>query len=405
MSVLWMDDPSYYATLTNQNIRYLVGIGGLTISAGNGRFGGNAWTAFSSSNWSKTQNIGTVVTGTAAISFNVTNLPATGNAGILSFFDSATLQCDLRITPAGTLLVTRNGTQIGSTSTFAFATNVWHRVEFKITIDASAGSIEVRVDGNAVIGPTGSLNTKNSAATNTSFNEVGFGNNVSGQNMTAFANDLVVTNTSSPNADFLGDVRCFLRLPNADSSVQWTNTWASFINSHSYALGDQLKDSNGNIQQVTVAGTSQGAGTPTWATTGGVNTTTGGVTFTVVGSGANPGAHNWMAVSEPLVDGDDSYNTDSTPGDTDLFTLPILPAGANGILAVDNVLYCRKDDAGVRTISNEISSGGTVANAPNLALSTSFVFNDFISETDPNTGLAWTVSAANNLLVGYEEIA
>jgi hypothetical protein len=73
-----------------------------------------------------------------------------------------------------------------------------------------------------------------------------------------------------------------------------------------------------------------------------------------------------MAVSEPIVDGDNSYNSDSVVNDVDLFTIQALPAGAANISAVDNVIYCRKDDAGTRTISNEIKSGTTTSNAQTL---------------------------------------
>src|SRR5579863_3384687 len=132
MSVLWMDDPSYYAG-AQLSTRYAVSVGASGVGTG-GRFGGSAWTGFISATYNRTQIIASTVTGVAAVSFLFPSFPA-GNVGLLSFWDSATLQCDLRMNSAGQLFVTRNGTQIGSTSTLSMTTNVWYRIEFKITID------------------------------------------------------------------------------------------------------------------------------------------------------------------------------------------------------------------------------------------------------------------------------
>ena len=56
-------------------------------------------------------------------------------------------------------------------------------------------------------------------------------------------------------------------------------TWTA---THAYKLGDQIGDSNGNIDTVSVAGTS-GAAEPTWSTTVGGTTTDGPVTWVNIG--------------------------------------------------------------------------------------------------------------------------
>jgi hypothetical protein len=112
-----------------------------------------------------------------------------------------------------------------------------------------------------------------------------------------------------------------------------------------------------------------------------------------------------MAVSEIPEDSDNSYNTDSTPGDVDLFSHPNLPAGAQNIAAVDNVVVARKDDAGTRSIASQTKSGTTTATGATVALSTSYAFVDQVTETDPNTSAAWTVSGVNSALFGYKEVA
>lgn len=401
MSVLWMDDCSFYKT-ADLSVRYQTTTG-VTVSAGTGRFGTNSFHYGGANTQVRRSLSSSIATGTLAFSFKFASLPAS-NTQIMAFYDSGTVQVDLRITPTGALIVTRNGTQIGSTSTNLLNPNVWYRIEFQATIDPSAGVIEVHVDGSSSgwIPSTGSLNTRNTA--NSSFNQANWGNNAVGANITADFNDVVCTDSNSPNAGFLGDKRIFLRLQQANSSVTWTPTFASFLNSHAYVLGEQFKDSNGNVQQCTTAGTSASSGTPTWATTGGSTTTSGTATFTVVGSGSNPGAQNWMAVSESAEDGDSSYNADSNPGDIDLFTYANLPAGAQNIAAVDNVVFARKDDAGTRQIQSWMSSSGTTQGSSTVTLSTTYQFVDLIQETDPHTSSAWTASGVNALLVGYKEI-
>lgn len=74
-----------------------------------------------------------------------------------------------------------------------------------------------------------------------------------------------------------------------DGGVKWLNqgplaaSYANWLMRNNYAVGNEIVDSNGNIQVATVAGTS-GPGAPTWSTT--VNTTTsdGGVTWNEIGS-------------------------------------------------------------------------------------------------------------------------
>lgn len=401
MSILWADDPSFYAT-ANLSSRY--NTAGLGVESGQGRFGGNAWGATNSSGAVIRKTVATAVTGTMGFSFAWCGASITSI--IASFMDSASTQVDVRVTGAGQLIVTRNGTQIGSTSTNALTSGVWYRIEFKTTIDPSAGVIEVRVNGSSTgwIPSTSGLNTR--ATANTSFNQIQIGG-ASNSSTHNYFNDWLYTDSNSPNANFLGDKRCFLLSPNADSSVQWTNTWASWAASTVMVVGQQYKDGNGNVQQVTAvtSDAKTGSSPPTWATTGGSPTTDNHVTTVVIGSGSNPGAHNWMAVSEIPEDSDNSYNTDSTPGDVDLFSHPNLPAGAQNIAAVNNVLVARKDDAGTRSIASQIKSGATTSTGATVALSTSYVFIDQIAETDPNTSAAWTVSGVNSMLGGYKEIA
>lgn len=398
MSILWMDDPSFYSA-AQLSPRYAA-VNDITVTASVGRFGGFAWASTFPTAAFLTQVVPTTVTGTLAASFNVTSF-ASGGGRILAFYDTGTAQLSLTVLSNGQLQISRGSTVL-ATSSKGITQGVWYRIEFQTTINSTTGSIEVRVNGVDWIGPTTGLNTQNTS--NASFDQIWLGSVGSSQDIDFYANDFFCTDSNTPNAGFLGDIRCFVESPNTNSSVTWTPNWASFANSFAYTLGVQFKDSNGNVQRCTTAGTSQASGAPTWATTGGVTTTSGSAVFTVVGTGSNPGALNWMAVAESPADGDSSYNSSSTVGQIDLFGITSLPGTASNIVAVDNILYARKDDAGTRTIEGVIKSGGTSVTGPNLALSTSYQFVDQIQQTDPNTSAAWTPTGVNAATIGYEEV-
>lgn len=70
-----------------------------------------------------------------------------------------------------------------------------------------------------------------------------------------------------------------------------------------YTLGAQILDSNGNVQQVTVAGTSVSSGVePTWATTVGTTTTDGTVTWKCVQLAATLGIVNSPTLVSSVAD-------------------------------------------------------------------------------------------------------
>jgi hypothetical protein len=148
-------------------------------------------------------------------------------------------------------------------------------------------------------------------------------------------------------------------LCSADCEFNYTNAFASFLSSHGYAVGETFKDSNGNVQRTAIAGISASSGTPTWATMGGSTTTSGGATFAVVGSGSNPGAANWMAVSEYPPDDDSSYVTDATASDQDRYVYPAIAGSTVKAVAVN--VRSEKDDASLRPIRAVAHSGSTTA--------------------------------------------
>jgi hypothetical protein len=112
-----------------------------------------------------------------------------------------------------------------------------------------------------------------------------------------------------------------------------------------------------------------------------------------------------MAVSENPPDDDSSYVTDATVSDQDRYTFPSI-AGAQ-VFAVAVNLRAEKDDSGTRTVRTVTKSGATVAdNGSDFALTLN-TYADFqgLFETDPNTGVAWTVSGVNAAEFGVKTTA
>jgi hypothetical protein len=173
------------------------------------------------------------------------------------------------------------------------------------------------------------------------------------------------------------------------------------------SVGQQIKDSNGNVQEVQSVASDAKTGTlaPTWATTGGNTTTDNHVTWVCRGTGANPGAANWMAVSEIPADDNNSYVTDATVNDQDRYVYPAI-AGSQ-VLGVAVTMRAEKDDAGTRTIRAVTKSSATIAdNGVDFPLTqNSYQYFQGYFDTDPATGVAWTVSGVNAAEFGVKTIA
>lgn len=114
---------------------------------------------------------------------------------------------------------------------------------------------------------------------------------------------------------------------------------------------------------------------------------------------------NLSQIQEAQQDADTSYNSDSTVGHVDLFGLPATPSGLQNIFAIMTSAWARKDDAGVRSICNQVSSGGTGLDGTTDVLGTDYREFIDILYNDPHTSAAWTKSSADAMLQGYKLVA
>lgn len=111
----------------------------------------------------------------------------------------------------------------------------------------------------------------------------------------------------------------------------------------------------------------------------------------------NTGA-NWSAASS--YDGDTSYVASSTVGQRDLYNFTDMPSGLSNIVAMHVQYQVRKDDAPARGLKIGVKSGGTIYDQSEVALTNSYVTEQFVLPTDPATGAAWTESGLNAVQMG-----
>lgn len=96
--------------------------------------------------------------------------------------------------------------------------NKWYYIELKLTVDNSAGSVELRLNGETVVSASG----VDTATSNLEFiSNIRLGSIVS--NNDVIATDIYVCDDVVPNNDFLGDINVEALFPSADGAVNdWT---------------------------------------------------------------------------------------------------------------------------------------------------------------------------------------
>jgi hypothetical protein len=413
--LLFCDSFGHYTSLSQ---KWNGVIGGCSVS-NTGRIGSTSMLivpAFTPAYVTKTVNV-TTANGGGYVGFALNStLPTSGPMnffGVLGGFSSGnTIQ--LAFNTAMQISIVVNGITL-ATSSLSVLANVWQYIEvFTVIGDGGApypyGHMEVRVNGVAFVSATGANVPGISIGSSGLYNGVQLGwlPGSAAYTTTCSICDVYMSDGSgSFNNTFLGDVSVLMRLPSANGSQNdYTNAWASWAASTVMAVGNQIKDSNGNIQRVTaITGDAKtGGSAPTWATAGGSPTTDNHVTFAVVGAGANPGAHNWMAVCENPPDDNGSYVTDATVNDQDRYTYPVITGSQ--VFAVSVSMRAGKDDSGTRSVRGVTKSGGTTADSgTDFPLSFGYADLQGIFETDPHTSSPWTVAAVNAAEFGVKTTA
>jgi hypothetical protein len=139
-------------------------------------------------------------------------------------FDGATAQCSIVFRSDGAILLTSGGPtgSVLATYTGAFpASSTWYAFEFEVVINNTTGSFKVRKNGNTTEDFTATaLNTRPGA--NAYANKLQVGSQTVAVN-THYCDDLFWKSDAS-SGTWLGDIRCYTRMPATDQSVTFSRS-------------------------------------------------------------------------------------------------------------------------------------------------------------------------------------
>jgi hypothetical protein len=114
---------------------------------------------------------------------------------------------------------------------------------------------------------------------------------------------------------------------------------------------------------------------------------------------------NSMLVAEPQQDGASTYVFDATVGDIDLYGIASLALPPVTTVATTVRAFMEKSDAGSRSASALMKSGGTLVATPTQFVQTTWAWYWRTDQVDPATGAAWTAAAVDNVQVGQTVVA
>lgn len=139
---------------------------------------------------------------------------------LCSFNDGDTQGIVLKFgSSAGELQVYRGGTLLGTTSGANLTANTWYYIEMAVYCHASAGTVQVNVNGAAKLSLSGQ-NTK--AGTDAYYDRVWYGPSTNYSSYANIFDDLYILDGSGTiNNSILGTRRIIGLLPTGDSSVAW----------------------------------------------------------------------------------------------------------------------------------------------------------------------------------------
>jgi hypothetical protein len=337
--------------------------GNATLGSTTGRFGGSA-AQISASVGSPSSGTGYIGAGlgtdytTFVVGFamNIQSLPV-GTAFFWVVDSANTTQLYMAV-DVGVLapyfVRSGSGTRL-CTSSRSVPTGSWVYVEVPMNISATAGWCEIWLDGTLTASYYGTNTSRASSNGNTlsglaaGARTVRIGCQISGSLVTNtfLYDDLYVCNTAGTvNNDRLGDVHVMSLLPTGASAA-------------------------GGHTQFTIGGTT-------------------------------PAATNYQSVNEATPNVDVTYVADNTVGHVDTYAYADLPTTASVVRGVAAQYVARKDDAGLRQIQAVVRQSGTDAYSPSVFnLGASYQSAQLIMETNPVTGLPWTVSDVNGDEFGF----
>jgi hypothetical protein len=319
-----------------------------SVSAGNGRSTGSCLRlAMAATTNTIYKNLDNQATWGIAFGFKPSVAQATNAYSVAFFADSGTPQVTLRLNTSGTLSVYRGtssgGTLLGTTAT-SISYGSWNHIEFKTTINATTGTVQVWINGVSQLSLT-SQNTRNTA--NSSANQIVIGT------------DTTTTPTAS-NWDY-------------DDIIVYDGQTTDAANN---------PDITGPIGDCGLA----------WLLPSGAGSST---QFSP--DSANP---NYSRLTDTTPD-TTSYVESSTVNNLDLYALTDPAANVGTIKSLQVISYARKTDVGSRGARAVLRTASTnYVHTNEISLSDSYLYYSSGWGVNPNTGVAWTTADINGLEIG-----
>jgi hypothetical protein len=216
----------------------------------------------------------------------------------------------------------------------------WFYIEVKIYSHATEGTVEIRVNGCPTFSGS-SLNTLNTGGAITKVT-VGGTKRLRRKASSLLDDFYVCDGTGSTNNDFLGPVTVRTLYPDGDNTAQFATTGNANYATHY----EQLNDDN---------------------------------------------------ESYPTTD----YVEDGTTGNRDIYTLDNSTDNFDTVYGMIGWAYAQYEN-GATAYRLVCDSNGTESESSNIDAESSFHYDRFVLETDPDTASAWTDSTINAVKFGFE---
>lgn len=266
---------------------------------------------------------------------------------LLCFCDGVGEQFRVNINTSNQLTLCPGGSATpytNGTSSVAMTPYTWYYVEVKFVVSnsISTNTCSLRVNGLTVATPAAGSNFRASTSNNY-INRVILGQGSQGSGMTTAYDDCYLCDqTGSTNNDFLGDVRVESIFPNAvGTTTQFTNSAGNSTNNYSYLTS---------------------------------------------------------------LDADTSYVAASTANKIDTYNMANIVTSKGTVYGVQSNIYHRKSAAGTSPLAPVMCVGGTNYVGNTIYSGDSYLIDNQIYETNPNTGVAWTISDVNNVEFGFKKL-
>lgn len=225
MAYIFGDSFDLYAAIADMAAGYWDGSTNSTgMSLVAGRFSGSQalqFTSGASGAWYKNSGSNDAVHHIVCSERQTAALTGTSSSLYISFGDGATAQCSVVFRSDGAMLLTSGGPTGTTLDTYTGAVgaqNTWTAFEIEVVINNTTGSWAVRKNGNTSNDHAlGSLNTRTTANNYASRITVGMQTGLSAQQL-----DDLLWRSDASSVPWVGDIRCYTRMPASDAGVQFS---------------------------------------------------------------------------------------------------------------------------------------------------------------------------------------